>query len=865
MSVKAFDLVPAIERVCWTENIKTVIECLECCGKNLYVGTQGCFIIHYILEEKSHPDGNVVFTSKKQSQKYLEYKKPVTLLKAISALNRILVLCDGNLAVLNMFDLEFMPAMSKLKGISYFCVNENPAANNPFSVEICLAKRKQLQICHVTDDKLIHLKDISTPEPPLVMAMDGNFVCAALPSKYVIINTEQGYVQELFPYENELNHPLVKRITKEEFLLVGPSALGMFVTTAGISERPPLPWGENIMSVAYSHPYLIVLSSEFLTVFSILDQQPKQRIAFRGGCCLDNFDGKVYVASTDIICALLPVPWEKQVQALLSDKKVGEALELAKYSNKAGLSKDLFKKIFQRIQQQAGFIEFSQFHFEEAKELFQEGHLDVRELISIFPGLLPADTMFVREVPALHDVANINEMCSTSLAMIPPCKEFLLHLLEEVRGSTAGAGCKLEVDTAVLKLYAEMDSRNLIPFINSVDTGCHAKESVDSLQKYEQYHALAIFHSKLGENDKALVIWSRLVTGEYTDPSFPGLTYVIDFLSRLNDHQLVWKYADFVLERDQEHAVKIFIDRPANQTPSERLRPELISDYLHRFPAALICYLEHLVFEKKLEKEKFHTHLAVLYLDRVLQILKLPETEQGALQLARKKLQQLLHSSSLYRVQLLLGKALESQLHMECSILYGKLEEHEKALRILVHKLQNHQAAEEYCLQMSSEKDRRFRHRLFHTLLGVYLDPSMSQDEHEEMLAPAVQLLNSELAEFDVVKVLHLIPAHWSVALLDQFLNKALRSSLHRKYCCRIESALARGENLQVKFAKIHLESTSVIMTEDRVCAVCKRPFVEPGFARYPNGIITHPQCAKQHIICPDSGKAFVCQKSNIR
>lgn len=56
-------------------------------------------------------------------------------------------------------------------------------------------------------------------------------------------------------------------IFQEEFLLGGPSALGIFVTTAGISERPPLQWGNNVISVAYSHPYVIVLSSDVVTVY----------------------------------------------------------------------------------------------------------------------------------------------------------------------------------------------------------------------------------------------------------------------------------------------------------------------------------------------------------------------------------------------------------------------------------------------------------------------------------------------------------------------------------------------------------------------------------------------------------------------
>ena len=42
-------------------------------------------------------------------------------------------------------------------------------------------------------------------------------------------------------------------------------------------------------------------------------------------------------------------------------------------------------------------------------------------------------------------------------------------------------------------------------------------------------------------------------------------------------------------------------ERPANEPPSERLRPDAVIDYLHRFPSAVITYLEYLVFQRKLE------------------------------------------------------------------------------------------------------------------------------------------------------------------------------------------------------------------------------------------------------------------------
>ena len=37
-------------------------------------------------------------------------------------------------------------------------------------------------------------------------------------------------------------------------------------------------------------------------------------------------------------------------------------------------------QMYRKIQQQAGFIEFAQQHFEEAADLFREGQVDVREV-----------------------------------------------------------------------------------------------------------------------------------------------------------------------------------------------------------------------------------------------------------------------------------------------------------------------------------------------------------------------------------------------------------------------------------------------------------------------------------------------------
>ncbi|KAK7098537.1 transforming growth factor-beta receptor-associated protein 1-like [Littorina saxatilis] len=856
MSIKAFELVPAIERVkLMSDKAKTQIECLDVCGKNVYIGTNDCFVVHYSIEEETNSSGRVSFKTEKQGHKFLTVKKPVVQIKTASALNRIMVLCDNTLTLLNMLDLEPIMTGAKVKGVSCFCINENPIRTNPFSVEICVAlKKKTVQLYTVTEDRLMHLRDLHIPDPAVAVGIDGIHVCAGLATSYNMINSETGQDQFLFPFDAENNKPIIKRISKEEFLLSGPSALGMFVSSAGNSKRPPISWSENLLSIGYVHPYIVAMNDEFITVHSILDMQQKQAIPFQGGAALDNFDGRLFVASGREVYALVPVPFEKQIQALLADKRVTEALDLAKNANRTGMTRDKFLKMYRRIQQQAGFIQFAQKEFEQARTLFLESEIDVRELISVYPHLLPSNCNFTRSVPALHEIADVTQLVKGDNSLLADFKYFLRTYLEEIRGTKAAYGFKQEIDVALLKVYAETNSPELQTLV-AVDTGCDLHDCVEWLTKYGRFHALALLYKYHGENDKALGVWTKLVDDGVKDEAFPGLIFIVEVLANLSDHELVWKYIDWVLEKDEEMGVKVLTERPANDPPSERLRPDAVIDYLHRFPSAVITYLEYLVFQRKLEKETYHTHLAVLYLDNVLRLMKKDNVKKEELDSARSKLRHMLQMSSLYRVQLILGKAKETDMHAECAILYGKLEEHDKALRILVHKLKDFGGAENYCLVNSEGKDPAYRKRLFHILLSVYLDPSY--ERRDTLITPAVTLLNSSVAEFDTIKVLQLLPDNWSVGLLSQFLTRAVRSSMHNSRMTRIERMMSRVENLRCKEQCIELQRDPVVVNEERLCAVCKRAFNDPTFVRYPNGVVTHVHCAKNKFICPVTGRLF--------
>ncbi|KAL6456082.1 hypothetical protein MHYP_G00359330 [Metynnis hypsauchen] len=849
MSVKAFELVSAVEREqLMGEKVRITIECIECCGQHLYVGTNDCFIYHFLLEERTTTKGRLAYSSQKLVQKYLGLKKPVAELKAASALERLIVLCDATIALVDMVTLEPVPSGgAKLKGVTAFCINENPVTADPFCAEMAVvsARRRAVQICTVHEDRVQMLKEVATPEQPCALSVDGYFLCLALPTQYMILNYSTGASQDLFPYDSEERKPIVKRIGREEFLLAAPGGLGMFASAEGISQRAPVSWSESVIGAAVCFPYVVALDDGFVTVHSMLDQQLKQTLSFREGHILQDFEGKVVLASTKAVYVLVPLPLEQQIQDLLAGHRVEEALTLTEGAQR-NIPKDKFQILHKRILQQAGFIQFGQLQFSEAKEHFRKGQLDVRELISLYPLLLPASSSFTRCHPPLHEFADLNHLAQGDQEKVQRCKRFLISYLREVRSSESANGFREDVDTALLKLYAEIGHESLLDLLAS-DNACLLADSAPWLEKHNRYFALGLLYHYNGQDSSALQMWVRVVNGDLQDSTRADLfEYVVDFLSFCSNLDLVWKYADWALQKDQKIGVQIFTKRPISKETTGQLNPDEVIKYLEKHHQALMLYLEHLVLERRLQKEKYHTHLAVLYADRVLGLLSRPSATEEQLSSAREKLQRLLRESSLYRVQLLLGKLQESEVLLtERATLHGKLEEHDKALHILVHQLKNSTAAEDYCTWASEDHDPAHRQKLFHQLLSVYLDPDVPGGAQT---MEAVDLLNRHADVFDAVQVLELLPEAWSVTLLCPFLCGALRANIHARRTSQVALGLARAENLQLHHDRLKYRGGPVFVSEKRGCQLCHNTFREPDCVCLPGGTPIHTHCAAQRL-----------------
>ncbi|XP_011236905.1 transforming growth factor-beta receptor-associated protein 1 isoform X2 [Mus musculus] len=852
MNIKAFTLVSAVEReLLMGDRDHISIECVECCGRNLYVGTNDCFIYHFLLEEKAMPTGTATFVATKQLHRHLGFKKPVNELCAASALNRLLVLCDNSITLVNMLNLEPVPSGARIKGATTFAVNESPVNGDPFCVEVCIisVKRRTVQMFLVYEDRVQIVKEVSTPEQPLAVAVDGYFLCLALTTQYIILNYSTGLSQDLFPYCSEEKPPIVKRIGRQEFLLAGPGGLGMFATVAGISQRAPVHWSENVIGAAVCFPYVIALDDEFITVHSMLDQQQKQTLPFKEGHILQDFEGRVIVATSKGVYILVPLPLEKQIQDLLANRRVEEALVLAKGARR-NIPKEKFQVMYRRILQQAGFIQFAQLQFLEAKELFRSSQLDVRELISLYPFLLPTSSSFTRSHPPLHEYADLNQLTQGDQEKMAKCKRFLMSYLNEIRSTEVANGYKEDIDTALLKLYAEADHDSLLDLLVT-ENFCLLTDSAAWLEKHKKYFALGLLYHYNKQDASAVQLWVNIVNGDIQDSTRSDLyEYIVDFLTYCLDQELVWTHADWLLQKSEEIGVQIFTKRPLDEQQQTSFNPDNIISSLKKYPKALVKYLEHLVIDRRLQKEEYHTHLAILYLEEVLRQRVSTGGKDVEATETQAKLRRLLQKSDLYRVHLLKEKVQGAGLPMESAILHGKLGEHEKALHILVHEMGDFSAAEDYCLWSSEGQGAACRQRLFHTLLAMYLRAGPSA---QDLTVAAVDLLNHHAREFDVTQVLQLLPDTWSVQLLCPFLMGAMRDSIHARRTTQVALGLAKSENLIYMYDKMKLKGNAVRLSERELCQLCQNPFGEPVFVRYPNGGLVHTHCAASRHTAPSS------------
>ena len=369
------------------------------------------------------------------------------------------------------------------------------------------------------------------------------------------------------------------------------------------------------------------------------------------------------------------------------------------------------------------------------------------------------------------------------------------------------------------------------------------------LERYQRLYVLSRLYQSRKQAKDVLGTWRRILEGEpdveYGANSKDLESQIRRYLTVIRDHGLVQEYAIWLARRNPKLGVQIFAD------DSSRVKfnpPDVIKLLKEHAPGAVQQYLEHLVFNKNLDK--YSDDLIGYYLDSVLNVLETSEEARTSLAQtystyraltfpkptylnfitenapsdiwwqSRLRLLQLLGSGGYatstssskeltYSVDIVLERLapFSSYLVSESIILDARQGRHKEALRLLTHGLGDYDTAVRYCyfggpapstsrtIDVSELPARRLQEELFDYLFHEFL----SIEDVEERLERTSHLLGKFATWFDPLTILLEIPDDWSVAMLSEFLLRSFRAATSRRNEAVIIKALSAAQNLQMQ------------------------------------------------------------------
>ncbi|TNM95288.1 hypothetical protein fugu_016371 [Takifugu bimaculatus] len=811
------------------ERDKASIHSLECYGQNLYIGTKNASVQHLIFPRSSDGDQHPGQWSVREGRtRKLGSTSSVAQLRAVPLFNHLLVLCDRSIAALNMFSLEPIPALKKIQHVSLFEVWNPLLPDQTPHVQMVTtsSRRKVIQIHVVGVDSWEVMKEILVLQDPVALAVDGSSMCYATTDKYLLCDIHTGSSEELFPHSHSRQQAIVFSVGQGEFLLNGPEYLGMFVMKTGTCQRPPLQWPREVLAAAMCFPYIVTLQPQFLSIYSMVDLQQKQTVNLQGAKGLLSASDGVLVFTERDVFSLRLVPFQEQIQALVQEGKVEEA-SLLLDGVQAHCLPDSCKELQQNISCLAGFAKLYKQDFSEAKDLFIKGHLDPREIIQLYPDMQSIIGIdFHSQLHEKNKIKDLRSRWEEDRSVFLSYLYFLEEFLLTVRDTQQVLASVKEVDSALLRLYVELgDAESLQQFVASPNK-CELDLCVPVLEKHKRFYALGSLFQSHGKLTDAIQIWVNLADGIHKDDSFTDVyEHIVWTLSEMQDRDVVWKFADWTLKRNQEIGVHIFTGR----RPEDQVESGDVLALLEEYPLAMLLYLEFLIHNLKSEEERHHNYLALAYADRILQV-----GEEMHLK-TREKLQQHLWESKFYDISIVYEHVKSTFLHKEKAILLGRAGKYSEALHLLV---QGHdpKTAEAYCFRAAQGRDSQFRETLFLTLLQIYLSS-------EDLISATVDLLSNNPGVFAATKVVHLLPDSWSVQLASKFLFGSFRETLHQRRMTMLQKALSEAELMRHNVMRMQASKTKFRLDRGQTCDVCQKEFAEPQFCSL-HGNMMHLDCA---------------------
>ncbi|XP_027185789.1 vacuolar sorting protein 3 isoform X1 [Coffea eugenioides] len=605
-----------------------------------------------------------------------------------------------------------------------------------------------------------------------------------------------------------------------------------------------------------------------------------------GGTCVvasqEDVSGEfVAVSMSSKVIFYRKVPWEEQIKDLLRKKCFKEAISLVEELQSEG---ELTKETLSFIHAQVGFLLLFDLQFEEAvnhfllsetmqpSELFPFIMRDPNPWSLLVPrnrywGLHPPPTPLENVVDdGLKTIqraiflkkAGIETAVDDEFIVNPPTRADLLEAaienfiryMQASRHKDLTPSVREGVDTLLMYLYRALNHVDDMERLASSENSCIVEELEMLLNDSGHLRTLAFLYASKGMSSKALAIWR--VLAKVTSGQETAVAEASNILEESSDQDLVLQHLGWIADINPVLAVQVLIsDKRSNVLPPD----EVIAAIDPKKVDILQRYLQWLIEDQDSDDIQFHTMYALLLAKSALESYEIEHGSQNSeagtskeLNVShhgsnsifdsplRERLQIFLQSSDLYDPEEVLDLIEGSELWLEKAILYRKLGQETLVLQILALKLEDCEAAEQYCAEIG-------RPDAYMQLLEMYLDP---KDGKEPMFKAAVRLLHNHGEALDPLQVLERLSPDMPLQLASDTILRMLRARLHHHWQGQIVHNLSRALDVDASLARLEERSRHVLINDESVCDSCHARLGTKLFAMYPDDTIVCYKCFRR-------------------
>ncbi|KAM3709526.1 hypothetical protein ACJW31_02G178600 [Castanea mollissima] len=665
-------------------------------------------------------------------------RRPLISMEVLESRELLLSLSES-IAFHRLPSLETNAVITKAKGANVYSWDDRRGF-------LCFARQKKVCIFrHDGGRGFVDMKEYGVPDVVKSMSWCGENICLGIRKEYMILNATNGALSEVFP-SGRLAPPLVISLPSGE-LLLGKENIGVFVDQNGkLLHEGRVCWSEAPAQVVIQNPYGIALLPRYVEIRSLRDPYPLiQTVVLRNARHLCQSNNAVIVALENSVYGLFPVPVGAQIVQLTASGNFDEALALCKLLPPEDASLRAAKEGSIHIRY-AHYL-FDNGSYEEAMEHFLASQIDItyKKRYSVIEKATAEGTEEV-----VLDVVGDNFASYDSSRFKKSTKG---------RGNISiGSGARemaAILDTALLQaLLLTGQSSAVLELLKGLNY-CDMKICEEILQKGNHYAALLELYKCNSMHREAFKLLYQLIEESKSNQSIAELTQqfkpesIIEYLKPLcgTDPMLVLECSMLVLESCPTQTIELYL--------SGNIPADLVNSYLKQHaPSMQAKYLElMLAMNENGISGNLQNEMVQIYLSEVLDwyadLSAQEQWDEKAYSSTRKKLLSALESISGYNPEALLKRLPPEALYEERAHLLGKMNQHELALSLYVHKLHVPELALAYCDRVYEsvvhQPSVKSSGNIYLTLLQIYLNPRRTTKNFEKRITNIVSPLNTSI------------------------------------------------------------------------------------------------------------------------